>query len=251
VCPRLSSGGEASRGCEPHLPHRCPAEATTLSQAKRGDQYTAGNPSACLIYSAQLSNVLQLDRLGGTWRVPAVASRHRLCQGRPRPHQNPHRRATPALGLACDNRHPRPWPCTWSHTRLGVNLTVLPSTLTDTLVADSGIDLVRRSPTLGAEEVLVVGYLISDVATARVSGKQLADQRRNTPWLIPPVSGLWRICRQYRHGVGLRRVWQRTNRLWTLIIAHTLLDVVSLSRLPPASLPVTTLASGRIFVKIR
>ena len=78
-----------------------------------------------------------------------------------------------------------------------------------------------------AEEVIVVGFLLTRLRQLRVN-----------PWLALAASSLLRgLYHLYQgFGAGLGNVamglvfgyaWQRTGRLWPLIIAHTLIDAVA------------------------
>ena len=44
---------------------------------------------------------------------------------------------------------------------------------------------------------------------------------------LPPLPGAGRVRRQPRDGLVFGRVWQRHGRLWCLVGAHTLIDVVA------------------------
>lgn len=78
-----------------------------------------------------------------------------------------------------------------------------------------------------AEEVLVVGYLLTRL-------RQLGT-RENTALLIAAVlrgsyhlyQGFGGFAGNLIMGLVFGRIWQRSNRLWPLIVAHTLLDVVA------------------------
>ena len=109
---------------------------------------------------------------------------------------------------------------------LGLNADVEPAELNDTW---------WRIPVLlllsfgngWAEEVVVVGFLLTRLRQLRVN-----------PWVALAASSLLRgIYHLYQgFGAGLGNVamglvfgyaWQRTGRLWPLIIAHTLIDAVA------------------------
>jgi membrane protease YdiL (CAAX protease family) len=108
---------------------------------------------------------------------------------------------------------------------VGANLTVVPTALDDwwqylTLTLSAFGNAF-------AEEVLVVGYLITRL-------RQLG-LRENTSLL---VSALLRGSYHFYQGFGgfvgnvimglvFGRVWQRTNRLWPLVLAHFLIDFVA------------------------
>jgi membrane protease YdiL (CAAX protease family) len=110
--------------------------------------------------------------------------------------------------------------------KLGVNREVLPSVLNDTWWRPLALT-VAAAANAWAEEVLVVGYLITRL-------RQLG-LRENTSLVGSAVlRGSYHLYQGFGGFVGnlimgliFGRFWQRTNRLWPLIIAHTLLDVVA------------------------
>ncbi|MEU4801395.1 type II CAAX endopeptidase family protein [Actinosynnema sp. NPDC023587] len=110
--------------------------------------------------------------------------------------------------------------------KLGLNLAVQPSTLDDSWWM-SGALVLSAFGNAWAEEVLVVGFLITRL-------KQLG-WRDGTALLASSVlRGSYHLYQGFGGFVGnvvmglvFGRVWQRTNRLWVLILAHTLLDVVA------------------------
>lgn len=110
--------------------------------------------------------------------------------------------------------------------KLGFSLAVQPSTLTDSWWRPVALT-VSAAGNAFAEEVLVVGYLLTRL-------RQLG-LRENTGLLGAAVlRGSYHLYQGFGGFVGnlvmglvFGRVWQRTNRLWPLIVAHTLLDVVS------------------------
>ncbi|MGH3451875.1 MAG: CPBP family intramembrane glutamic endopeptidase [Haloechinothrix sp.] len=110
--------------------------------------------------------------------------------------------------------------------RLGLNLAVLPSTVDETWWRPITLTLAAFGNSF-AEEVLVVGYLLTRLRQLGVG--------ENASLLL---SAILRGAYHFYQGVGgfvgnlimgliFGRVWQRTTRLWPLIIAHTLLDVVT------------------------
>ncbi|MBB2993278.1 membrane protease YdiL (CAAX protease family) [Mycolicibacterium iranicum] len=109
---------------------------------------------------------------------------------------------------------------------IGLNASVEPAELNDTW---------WRIPVLlllafgngWAEEIVVVGFLLTRLRQLRVN-----------PWLALLISSLLRGAYHLYQGfgAGLGNIamglvfgyfWQRTGRLWPLIIAHTLIDVVA------------------------
>ncbi len=109
---------------------------------------------------------------------------------------------------------------------VGANLTVLPSTIEEHW---------WRLPTLllwalansGAEEVLVVAYLISRL-------RRLGWSENSSLLASSLLRGSYHLYQGLGGGIGnvamglvLGRYWQRTNRLWPLIVAHWLIDAVA------------------------
>ncbi len=109
---------------------------------------------------------------------------------------------------------------------LGANLTVAPSLLTDTWWRIPVLVL-SAAANAWAEETLVVAYLISRL--------------RALGWRENPAVAASAVLRGSYHlyqgfggfvgnmvaGLVFGRIWQRTNRLWVLVTAHTIIDVVS------------------------
>ncbi len=109
---------------------------------------------------------------------------------------------------------------------VGLNLTVLPSTLDDTwwrvplLLASAVANAV-------AEELLVVGYLLTRL-------RQLGWEEGGALLISAVLRGSYHLYQGFGGfggnlvmGLVFGRVWQRTHRLWALVIAHTLIDVVA------------------------
>jgi len=78
-----------------------------------------------------------------------------------------------------------------------------------------------------AEEVLVVGYVITRL-------RQLGLRENSSLLIAAVLRGSYHLYQGFGGFVGnvvmglvFGRVWQRTNRLWPLILAHTLIDVVA------------------------
>ena len=78
-----------------------------------------------------------------------------------------------------------------------------------------------------AEEVLVVGFLITRLRQLGL-GENVAllasAVLRGSYHLYQGFGG---FAGNLIMGLVFGRIWQRTNRLWPLIVAHTLLDVVA------------------------
>jgi membrane protease YdiL (CAAX protease family) len=109
---------------------------------------------------------------------------------------------------------------------LNLDLTVLPSTLNDTWWRIPVLVL-SAAANAWAEEALVVGYLISRL-------RQLGFRENSSVTAAAVLRGSYHLYQGFGGFVGnlvmglvFGRVWQRTNRLWSLVLAHTLLDVVS------------------------
>lgn len=108
--------------------------------------------------------------------------------------------------------------------QFGLNLAVQPSTLDQTWWRPITLTLSAFGNGF-AEEVLVVGYLITRL-------RQLG-MGENTSLIISAVlrgsyhlyQGFGGFLGNVAMGLIFGRVWQRTNRLWPLVAAHTLLDV--------------------------
>ncbi|MEB3023784.1 CPBP family intramembrane glutamic endopeptidase [[Mycobacterium] crassicus] len=109
---------------------------------------------------------------------------------------------------------------------LGLNADVVPAAISDTW---------WRAPMLiviafangWAEEVIVVGYLLTRLRQLRVA-----------PWVALACSALLRGAYHLYQGFGaglgniamglvFGYTWQRTGRLWPLILAHSLIDTVA------------------------
>ncbi|QFZ16134.1 CPBP family intramembrane glutamic endopeptidase [Saccharothrix syringae] len=109
---------------------------------------------------------------------------------------------------------------------LGLNLAVQPSTLDESWWRGAVL-ILSAAGNAWAEEVLVVGYLITRL-------RQLG-WREGTALLASAVlRGSYHLYQGFGGFVGnvvmglvFGKVWQRTNRLWVLVVAHTLLDVVA------------------------
>ena len=110
--------------------------------------------------------------------------------------------------------------------KLGFNLSVVPSTLNDTWWRPIALTLSAFGNAF-AEEVLVIGYLLTRL-------RQLGLRENSGLFAAAVLRGSYHLYQGFGGFVGnlimglvFGRVWQRTNRLVPLVIAHTLLDVVS------------------------
>lgn len=109
---------------------------------------------------------------------------------------------------------------------LNLNLTVLPTTLGDTWWRIPVLVLAAAA-NAWAEEALVVGYFIT-------RQRQLGLPENASLVSAAVLRGSYHLYQGFGGFVGnllmglvFGRVWQRTNRLWALVVAHTLLDVAS------------------------
>jgi membrane protease YdiL (CAAX protease family) len=109
---------------------------------------------------------------------------------------------------------------------LGVSLDVAPSTLSDTwwrvpvLIASAAANA-------WAEELVMIGYLLTRL-------RQLGWSENRSMFASAVLRGSYHLYQGLGGFVGnlvmgcvFGRVWQRTNRLWVLVGAHTLIDVVA------------------------
>jgi hypothetical protein len=109
---------------------------------------------------------------------------------------------------------------------LGVNASVAPSTLTDTWWRIPEL-LIAAVANAWAEETVVVGYLLSRL-------RQLGWRENRSLLASAVLRGSYHLYQGFGQFVGnlvmglvFGRVWQRTNRLWALIVAHAILDIGS------------------------
>ncbi|WP_020663445.1 CPBP family intramembrane glutamic endopeptidase [Amycolatopsis benzoatilytica] len=109
---------------------------------------------------------------------------------------------------------------------LGFSLAVQPSTLGDTWWRPIALTLSAFGNAF-AEEVLVIGYLLTRL-------RQLGVRENASLFGAAVLRGSYHLYQGFGGFVGnlvmglvFGRFWQRTNRLWPLIAAHTLFDVVS------------------------
>ncbi|OZM73158.1 CPBP family intramembrane metalloprotease [Amycolatopsis antarctica] len=110
--------------------------------------------------------------------------------------------------------------------KLGFNLAVQPSTLDQTWWRPITLTLSAFGNSF-AEEILVVGYILTRL-------RQLGWKENSSLLLAAILRGSYHLYQGFGGFLGnlvmglvFGRVWQRTNRLWPLVVAHTLLDVVA------------------------
>lgn len=109
---------------------------------------------------------------------------------------------------------------------LDLNLTVQASALGDHWWR-TPVLLLAAAGNAWAEELLVVGYLLTRL-------RQLGWAENASLLAAALLRGSYHLYQGFGGFVGnvvmgliFGRLWQRTNRLWPLVIAHTLLDVVA------------------------
>ncbi|WP_083844717.1 CPBP family intramembrane glutamic endopeptidase [Saccharomonospora cyanea] len=110
--------------------------------------------------------------------------------------------------------------------KLGFNLAVQPSTLDEAWWRPFVLTLSAFGNSF-AEEVLVVGYLLTRLRQLGLSENAsllLSSVLRGSYHLYQGLGG---FVGNVVMGLVYGRVWQRTNRLWPLVVAHLLLDVVA------------------------
>jgi membrane protease YdiL (CAAX protease family) len=109
---------------------------------------------------------------------------------------------------------------------LGLNLAVQPSTLDNQWWMSVAL-ILAAAGNAWAEEVLVVGYLITRL-------EQLGWRQYTALVAAAVLRGSYHLYQGFGGFVGnvvmglvFGFYWQRTKRLWPLVIAHTILDVVA------------------------
>ncbi|GAA2758986.1 CPBP family glutamic-type intramembrane protease [Actinopolymorpha rutila] len=109
---------------------------------------------------------------------------------------------------------------------LDLNLNVQPSTLGEHWWR-TPVLILSAAGNAWAEEVLVVGYLLTRLRQfgwSENSGLITSAVLRGSYHLYQGFGG---FVGNVVMGLIFGRFWQRTNRLWPLVVAHTLLDVVA------------------------
>lgn len=174
--------------------------------------------------AAQLAGVLQLaawGALGGYLLVGAGLALRDVGLDRTRPSRD----AAGAGGLAVLIGVPGLGLYLAAHA-IGANLTVLPSTLTDTWWR-LPVLVLSAVGNAWAEELLVVGYLLTRL-------RQLGWAENRSVVASAVLRGSYHLYQGFGGFVGnlvmglvFGRVWQRTNRLWILVGAHATIDTVA------------------------
>ncbi len=108
----------------------------------------------------------------------------------------------------------------------GLNLTVLPTALGDTWWRVPVLIVAAVANAL-AEELLVVGYLITRL-------RQLGSGEGAAVLASAALRGSYHLYQGFGGFLGnlvmglvFARLWQGTNRLWPLICAHSLIDIIA------------------------
>ncbi|WP_245788146.1 CPBP family intramembrane glutamic endopeptidase [Amycolatopsis marina] len=108
--------------------------------------------------------------------------------------------------------------------KLGFNLAVQPSTLDETWWRPVTLTMAAFGNSF-AEEMLVVGYLLTRL-------RQLGVRENSALLLSAVLRGSYHLYQGFGGFIGnvvmglvFGRIWQRTNRIWPLVVAHTMLDI--------------------------
>jgi membrane protease YdiL (CAAX protease family) len=109
---------------------------------------------------------------------------------------------------------------------LGLNLTVVPSTIDDHWWRVPAL-IAYAFANSGAEEIIVVAYLISRL-------RRLGFGENSSLLISSLLRGSYHLYQGLGGGIGnvamglvFGRYWQKTGRLWPLLIAHALIDIVA------------------------
>ncbi|WP_051111179.1 CPBP family intramembrane glutamic endopeptidase [Rhodococcus rhodnii] len=109
---------------------------------------------------------------------------------------------------------------------IGANLTVAPSTIDDHWWRLPALCLWAVANS-GAEEILVVAYLVTRL-------RQLGWGENSSLVASALLRGGYHLYQGFGGGLGnvvmgvvFTRYWQRTGRLWPLVVAHALIDIVA------------------------
>lgn len=172
----------------------------------------------------QLTRVLQLAGWGALAAYLLVRAGFRLAEiGLDNRH--PVRDAAGSAGLAALIGVPGLGLYLVAHN-LGVSLTIAPSTLTDTWWR-LPILLLSAAANAWAEEMVLVGYLISRLRQLGWSENTSLAVQALLRGAYHLYQGLGGFVGNIAMGLLFGRLWQRTQRLWVLIGAHMLIDVVA------------------------
>jgi membrane protease YdiL (CAAX protease family) len=109
---------------------------------------------------------------------------------------------------------------------IGVSVTIAPTTLTDTWWRVPVL-LMSAAANSWAEEVVMVAYLITRLRQLGWSENRSLLVQALLRGGYHLYQGLGGFVGNIVMGLVFGRVWQRTNRLWMLVGAHALIDVVA------------------------
>ncbi len=197
-------------------PERLPDQKVALNAPAATNQFV--DLALQLTHAAQL---VGWGALGGYLVVRAGLSLRGIGLDRDRPARD----ALEAAGLAALIGIPGLGLYLVAHA-VGASLTVLPSTLTDTWWRLPVLVLAAAGNAF-AEEVLLTGYLLTrlrQLGWSENAGLAASALLRGCYHLYQGFGG---FIGNLVMGAVFGRVWQRTGRLWALVGAHLLLDVVA------------------------
>ncbi len=109
---------------------------------------------------------------------------------------------------------------------VGVSVTIAPSTLTETWW-QLPVLIASAAANGWAEEMVMVGYLITRLRQLGWSENSSLVAQALLRGSYHLYQGLGGFVGNLVMGLVFGRIWQRTNRLWVLVGAHTLIDVVA------------------------
>jgi membrane protease YdiL (CAAX protease family) len=109
---------------------------------------------------------------------------------------------------------------------IGVSVTIAPTTLDDTWWRVPVL-IAAAAANAWAEEVVMVGYLLTRLRQLGWSENRALVAQALLRGCYHLYQGLGGLVGNFVMGLVFGRVWQRTNRLWMLVGAHTLIDVVA------------------------
>ena len=109
---------------------------------------------------------------------------------------------------------------------LGVSVTIAPTTLDDTWWR-LPVLIASAAGNAWAEELVMVGYLLTRLRQLGWSENRALGAQALLRGSYHLYQGLGGFTGNIAMGLVFGRVWQRGNRLWMLVGAHTLIDVVA------------------------
>jgi hypothetical protein len=108
----------------------------------------------------------------------------------------------------------------------GVSVTVQPSVLDDTWWR-TPVLLASAAANSWAEELVMVGYLLTRLRQLGWSQNRALVAQALLRGAYHLYQGLGGFVGNIVMGLVFGRVWQKTNRLWALVGAHALIDIVA------------------------